>query len=272
MAVHSIIARSILQKSGLPGTEYVINPYTGCVHGCVYCYARFMKRFTNHPEPWGTFLDAKVNAPDLLRRELARRRKPLADGVFLCSVTDPYQRPEEKFRLTRGILEALLERQVPVSILTKSDLVLRDIDLLAQFADCSVGLSFSTTEDDLARELEPRASPPSRRAAALRELHQAGIDTFAFFSPFLPGVSDLDRLWESVAGSVDEIGVEAMNTRGGNWLGVEAVLARRQPALLEACRRAIREESYWADLEARSERIATKAGIRFMGFFRHGTD
>ncbi|HOG47104.1 MAG TPA: radical SAM protein, partial [Anaerolineae bacterium] len=109
MAVREIQAKSMLQKSGLPGAQYVVNPYVGCVHGCVYCYARFMKRFTGHNEPWGRFLDARVNAPELLRRELARRRAPLEGAVFLSSVTDPYQPPEARYRLTRGVREALLD-------------------------------------------------------------------------------------------------------------------------------------------------------------------
>jgi DNA repair photolyase len=270
MGVREVQARSILQRSGLPGTKYVINPYTGCVHGCVYCYARFMKRFTDHPEPWGTFLDAKMNGPELLRQQLARRRKPLTEQVFLSSVTDPYQKPEERYRLTRGVLEALLERQVPVSILTKSDLVLRDLDLLTQFRDCSVGLSLCTLDDVLSRRLEPRASAPSRRLAALRELHAAGVYTYAFFSPFLPGISDLDRLAEAVAGSVDEIGVEAFNTRGGNVSGLEAVLAGASRGTAAACRKELADDAYWNYLEQQSEDKARRMGLAFMGFFRHG--
>ena len=165
MAVNEIFARSILQKSGLPGVEYVINPYTGCTHGCVYCYARFMKRFTGHTELWGTFLDAKVNAPEVLRKQLERRREPLKESVFLPSVTDPYLPVEKRYCLTRGILEVLLEHQVPVSILTKSDMVLRDLDLLRQFECCSVGLSLMTLDDELARRFEPRAPWKSENRA-----------------------------------------------------------------------------------------------------------
>jgi DNA repair photolyase len=190
--------------------------------------------------------------------------------VFLSSVTDPYQKPEERFRLTRGVLEALLERQVPVSILTKSDLVLRDVDLLSRFEDARVGLSMSTLDDDLARRLEPRASPPSSRLAALRALHEVGIYTYAFLSPFIPGVSDLDRMAEAVSGSVDEIGVEAINTRGGNWSGVEALLKAARPDLLAVCRKELEDEQYWKNLEDQSEAWARRAGLTYMGFFRHG--
>ena len=104
MIVKPIRAKSILQKSGLPAAAHVINPYTGCTHGCVYCYARFMKRFTGHSEAWGTFLDAKVNAAEVLKGQLARRREPLKEIVFFSSVTDPYQPAEKQHRFTRRLV------------------------------------------------------------------------------------------------------------------------------------------------------------------------
>lgn len=269
MGVREIQAKSILQKSGLPGVSYAVNPYVGCVHGCVYCYARFMKRFTGHTEPWGSFLDARVNAPEVLRRELARRA-PLAGTVFLSSVTDPYQPPEARYRLTRGVLEALLEHQAPVDILTKSDLVLRDLDLLRQFKDCTVGLSLSTFDDTLARRMEPRAAPPSRRRAALQALHDAGVRTYAFISPYLPHLSaDVEELLEALQGSVDEVGVEALNPTGANWAGVEAAVRRHYPERLEAHRQAVRDDGYWTALEQQARQAAARLGIVFTGFYRH---
>jgi DNA repair photolyase len=270
MAIHSIEAKSVLQKSGLPGTRYVINPYTGCVHGCVYCYARFMKRFTAHREPWGTFLDAKTNAAQVLKKQLDSRRKPLDERVFFSSVTDPYQPPEKRCRLTRSLLEVLLDHQVPVSILTKSDLVLRDLDLLRRIPGATVGLSFSTMDDRLARILEPRASPPSRRIHALRELQAAGIDTWAFLSPFLPGVSDLDAQVVALEGAVGEFGVEAINTRGGNWAGVEKALAGIDPALPGRCKSLSRDAVFWKELEQHARRLARKHRMKLIGFYRHG--
>ena len=269
MGVREIQAKGILQKSGLPGTEYVINPYTGCVHACVYCYARFMKRFTDHPEPWGAFLDAKINAPELLERQLARRRKPLTECVFLSSVTDPYQMPEKKFELTKRILEVLLEHEVPVSILTKSDLVLRDMDLLSRFKDSDVGLSLGTVDDDWAQLLEPRASPPSRRLAALGALRERRISTYAFISPYIPGVSDIRRIVEALAGRVETFAVEAINTRAGNWQGTLGAIARRDPQLARTGARLSDDAKYWRDLEAQTRSLAAQAGIEMTGFFHH---
>lgn len=267
--VRPIRAQSILQKSGLPAAAYVINPYTGCVHGCVYCYARFMKRFTGHAEPWGTFLDAKVNAAEVLRAQLARRRAPLKEMVFFSSVTDPYQPAEKQHRLTRSLLEVLLEHQVPISILTKSDLVLRDLDLLERFESCKVGLSLMTLDEELAHRMEPRAASPPRRLAALAALHEHGIRTQAFISPYLPGISDLDRLVAALAGSIDEIGVEAINTRGGNWRGVAEVLEQHYPDLAEPCARLAKDDSYWNALEARLNQLAGQHGMDNFGFYRH---
>src|SRR5512142_1989327 len=135
MIAKEILARSVLTRSRIPGVEYCVNPYVGCAHGCSYCYAAFMKRFTGHAEPWGAFLDAKVNAVALLRRQL-RRAQP--GRVMLSSVTDPYQAAEKVHRLTRGCLEALLDFRFPVTVLTRSPLVLRDLDLFNRFRDVSV--------------------------------------------------------------------------------------------------------------------------------------
>ncbi len=269
MGVQEVQAKGILQKSGLPGIDYVINPYTGCVHGCVYCYARFMKRFTDHPELWGAFLDAKVNAPDLLARQLSRRRAPLRECVFLSSVTDPYQAPEKKYELTRRLLEVLALYDVPVSILTKSDLVLRDADILSRFSEAEVGMSFGVPDDGWSLLLEPRASPPSRRLAALRALRECGIETSAFISPFIPGVSDIRRAVDALAGAVGGFGVEAINTRAGTWAATLAVIARRDKALAKESNRLASDPEYWRALEVQTRQLAAQAGLELTGFFHH---
>jgi DNA repair photolyase len=269
MGVREIQAKSILQKSRLPGVDYVINPYTGCVHGCVYCYARFMKRFTHHAEPWGSFLDAKVNAPDLLAQLLARRRTPLTECVFLSSVTDPYQPPEKQYQLTRRILEVLSQHDVPVSILTKSDLVLRDADIFGRFSDAEIGMSFGVADDAWSLLLEPRASPPSRRLAALRTLRERGIETYAFVSPFLPGLSNIHQIVEALAGAAGEFGLEAINTNAGTWPATLAVIARRDRAVAKECARLALDPKYWRTLEAQTRQLAAQAGMELTGFFHH---
>jgi DNA repair photolyase len=269
MGINKIEAKSILQKTGISDYGYVINPYRGCTHACVYCYARFMKRFTGHTEPWGEFLDAKINAPEVLKRQLERRGGPIKGGVFLSSVTDLYQPAESIFKLTRGILEVLLEYQVSVSILTKSDLVLRDIDLLRQFKECSVGLSVMTIDEGIARCFEPRAPSPARRIQALRKLKENNIATYAFISPYLPHLSHIEQLMEALNGLIDEAGIEALNTRELYWGGVKGVLMRYYPQLLIGYKQLCQGDRYWDSLEERARLLAAQQNIPFMGVYRH---
>lgn len=136
----AIKCKTILTKSKLPKVDYCYNAYVGCTHSCKYCYAEFMKKFTGHiNDEWGKFIDYKENAVDILKKEVRKIEKD--KWVLMGSVTDTYQPIEKKLLLTRKSLEVFLEYQVPVSILTKSDLVMRDIDILMKFPKCEVGVS-----------------------------------------------------------------------------------------------------------------------------------
>ena len=148
MKIKEIKAKSIITKSAL--ADYVINPYTGCMHGCIYCYARFMKRFTNHPEPWGDFVDVKINAPDLIPEKTDKYKNKT---ILMGSVTDAYHPIEIKYKLTRKILEKLIPLQLDLNILTKSDLVLRDIDLLKKFKNLLVTFSLSFLDEKYRKQL-----------------------------------------------------------------------------------------------------------------------
>src|SRR3989304_2124443 len=141
LIIREIQAKSILTKSGIPGVDYCINPYVGCSHGCRYCYATFMKRYTGHTEPWGGFVDVKITAPEILQRQLKRARNGRG---MISSVTDAYQHIESKYKPTRQCLEILLQNQSPVDILTKSPLVLRDMDIIKKFKDIEVGITITT--------------------------------------------------------------------------------------------------------------------------------
>jgi len=170
-----------------------------------------MKRFTGHREPWGEFVDVKINAPDLLRKEICRK----APGrVWISGVCDPYQPLEKKYELTRSCLEILVVRGWPVTVQTKSPLVLRDIDLLKRSASIEVGLSVTTADDDIRRLFEPNAPPVQERVKALGELHSEGIRTFAMIAPMLPGAEGLAA---QLGGKVDYVLVDRMNYHYGNW-------------------------------------------------------
>ena len=157
MTVRTIPVKSILTKSNLPVCDFSVNPYVGCEHACKYCYASFMKRFTDHPEPWGEFVDAKEWPPLCGAGRYAGRE------AFIGSVTDPYQPCEEKSRRTRALLEQLAGSGMKISIQTKSDLVLRDLDLIRRFPDARVGFSVVQTPKKLAA---PPAATPAPAAAA----------------------------------------------------------------------------------------------------------
>jgi DNA repair photolyase len=209
----NVLAKSILSKSRIPNVDYCVNPYVGCLHACRYCYATFMKRFTDHGEPWGSFVDIKTNAPELLERQLKKARR---GRVMLSSVTDAYQPVESKTGLTRRCLEILLAHRFPVNILTKSPLVLRDLDLIAKFRDIDVGLTITTDEDRVRKAFEPKAPPIEARVRALRELSEKGVRTFVFIGPVLP--MNPKALARKLRGHVSYIFVDRMNyaskTRG----------------------------------------------------------
>ena len=162
MIIKQIESKTILSVSRV--YCYVINPYRGCQHNCSYCYARFMKRFTGHREAWGQFVDVKINAPDLLRREITKK-KP--GKVWISGVCDPYQPLEAKYLLTRQCLEILAQNNWPVVVQTRSPLVLRDIDILKEGRDFEVGLSVTTADDSIRKLFEPDAPAIKDRVRAL---------------------------------------------------------------------------------------------------------
>ncbi len=210
LIVKEVQAKTILSKSKV--YPYVVNPYTGCQHGCWYCYARFMKRVTGHREPWGEFVDVKINAADLLRVEIKKKRR---GRVWVSGVCDPYQPLEAKYRLTRQCLEILALNTWPVIIQTRSPLVLRDIDIIKDAQDFEVGLSITTADDRIRKLFEPQAPPINDRIQALDELHKAGIRTYAMIAPVLPGAEGLAEL---LKGKIDYVLTDRMNYHYADWV------------------------------------------------------
>jgi len=206
MKVKEIFAKSLLTKTAIPGFDYCINPYIGCAHGCRYCYASFMKRFTGHLEPWGEFIDVKVNAPYLLRKQLKRARHGV---VALSTVTDPYQPVEKKYQLTRKCLEALLDVRFSVNLLTRSPLCLRDMDLFKRFDNIEVGLSITTHDEGIKKIFEPCSPSILSRVEALKALRQEKIGTYAFIGPMLP--LNPKPLVAMLEGVTDEVLIDRMN-------------------------------------------------------------
>lgn len=207
-------AKSIFTKSGLPGSDWVINPYNGCLFGCMYCYAAQIARWKHPNEEWGTYLDVKSNAPELLRKELNSLEKKLKTknfgSVFFSSVTDPYVGMEIKYQLTRKCLEVLADfgYEGSIAIQTKSPLVTRDIDVLKRLKKISVGFTVTTLDDKVSRFLEVKAPPVSARIEALKELHTAGIPTYAFIGPLLPHFTNDEEKINELLDKLQEVGVK----------------------------------------------------------------
>jgi len=205
--IREVKVKSILTKTGIPGIDYCINPYVGCSHGCRYCYATFMKRFTAHTEAWGSFVDVRINAPEVLQKQLTRKNR--SGHIIISSVTDPYQWVEGKYKLTRQCLEVLLPYKFSISILTKSPLVLRDIDLFKKFGDIEVGVTITTDDEKIRKIFEPHAPPIGARINALKNLHDNGVKTYAFIGPVLP--MNPDALIEKLRPHVDSVIIDRMN-------------------------------------------------------------
>jgi DNA repair photolyase len=203
MEIREITAKSILSKSQV--ADYAVNPYVGCSHACVYCYAKFMKRFTGHAEPWGAFVDVKVNAAELLAKEVMKKKR---GRVWISGVCDPYQPLERKYRLTRRCLAVLVENGWPITVQTKSPLVLRDLDILKRAADVEVGFTITTADERMRKIFEPGAPPTAKRIEALHTLHAEGIKTFVMIAPVLPGAEKLPDLLKD---SADHVLVDRLN-------------------------------------------------------------
>jgi DNA repair photolyase len=203
--VREIEAKSILNASKV--YDYCINPYTGCQVACVYCYAAlFMRRYSGHAEPWGGFVDVKINAPGLLARQIDKAKK---GTIWIASVCDPYQPLEKKYALTRRLVEALIGKEFPVVIQSKSALLRRDLDVIRRLSDVEVGFTIATEDETSARLFEPGAAPVGDRIEILKEFKAAGVRTFAFAGPLLPG--NPESLAALLAPVVDHVFIDRMN-------------------------------------------------------------
>ena len=262
--MREVECKSVLNKGGI--ADYSLNCYTGCQHGCIYCYARFMQRFHPHPEPWGEFVDVKVNAPEALKRQL-KRAQP--GGVFVSSACDAWQPLEREWELTRECCRLLAKHGFQPNALTKSALVLRDLDVFRP-GQGRIGVTITTLDERLARLWEPRAGSVGERLRVLRTAREAGLETAVMFGPLLPWLSDgqesLDSLFEQAAElDVKVIWVDALNPRPRVWPAVAELLRAEYPELREPYSRMLHHEetraAYMAALRERVRRAARRARI-----------
>ncbi|MBP5620452.1 MAG: radical SAM protein [Thermoguttaceae bacterium] len=263
-------------------SDYAINPYVGCPHACRYCYASFMRRLTNHDELWGDFLDVKRCSKPLGKKRLTGK------SVFMSSVTDCYNPLEAKYRITRRILEELAPIECELSITTKSNLLLRDLDLLrartrlfrrpATLFDavdrerCGIRVvsSINTLDEDFREEMD-RASTIAERLDMLETCRRAGIPTILFMSPIFPYVTDFRAIVDRAAPIVDAIWFENLNLRGGYKEDVLAYVRARYPQYYKGYLAIYQRDdvSYWLDLKEEIADYCERVGVSYQIMFHY---
>ena len=265
MKIQTVEAKNLIVKSNLPASDYVVNPYIGCSHQCRYCYASFMKRFTGHSEAWGTFVDIKQCARMKFPRNLSQKT------LLFSSVTDPYQPLEKKYGATREILEKLIGIPVKTEILTKSYSVTQDINIFKQLSNIRIGISMNSLDDSFRKDMEPGASSVAQRIKALRELHEAGLSTYAFISPIFPGITDIEHLVDAVTPYVEEICFENLNLRGVQIKYMLSYIQDKDPSLVPLYQKIYlqHQTDYWEAQESLIHSLESQYSVKFTNYFYH---
>ena len=257
--IKDINVKSILTKSNLPVADYSVNPYIGCEHECKYCYASFMKRFTNHSEPWGSFVDIK-HWPDIKNPEKYKGKE-----LFLGSVCDPYQPVEEKYMRTRALLEQMQGSGCSLSIATKSDLVLRDLDIIKTFPNARVSWSINTLDENFKNDMD-KAVSIERRFNAMKAFYDAGIRTTCFISPIFPEITDVPSIIQKAKNQCNLIWLENLNLRGDYKFVILKYIAEKYPELKSLYQDIYMkgDRSYWAALDAEMKDFCEKENLLYV--------
>ena len=264
MIIKEIKTNDYLTKSNLPSSDYVINPYVGCTHGCKYCYASFMKRFTGHDEKWGEFIDIKSCNKKIDLKKISGK------NVFLSSVTDCYNELEEKYCITRNILEQLQYSDCNLSISTKSKLILRDIDILKKIKNLTVSLSINTLDEKFRSDMD-NASSINERLETLRKLHENGIYTILFMAPIFPYITEWKEIIEISKDFVDEYWFENLNLRGSYKKEILEYIKTNYSKLYDSYVEIYvkNKDEYWRNLAIEIEKYCDENNIKYINYFYH---
>jgi DNA repair photolyase len=265
MVVRKIVSKEAIVKSKLPAADYVVNAYTGCTHKCIYCYAEFMKRFTNHIEKWGEFIDIKCFEKIKIPKDIENKY------IFISSVTDPYNHFEIKYKKTEQILEELKKINCYIGILTKSDKVLRDIDLFKQMKNIEIGISLNTVDDTFRKIIEPKASTVEERINTLKILKDNNVNNYLFMSPLFPYLSDYKKIIEQTKDFVDYYGFENLNLRAGYKFKVLDLIKQKYSNLFDLYIDIYKNnnQTYWNNLETEIVNFCKKNNVKYKMFFHH---
>lgn len=264
MIVKTINTNNYVSKSNLPASDYVINPYVGCPHGCKYCYASFMKRFTNHSEPWGEFIDIKKCDKKIDINKLSGKR------VFMSSVTDCYNEYEKEYMLTRKILEELTSSDCILNISTKSNLILRDLDILKRIKNLEVSFSINTLDENFKNDMD-KGSSIKERLEALKVLHENGIRTVLFMSPIFPYLTDCISIIEESKSYVDEFWFENLNLRGEYKKVILDYIKSKYPKYYKEYINIYlnNDNTYWEVLGDSLNEYCNSHNIKYKNYFYH---
>ena len=265
MVVKEIASKEAIVKSKLPAADYVVNAYTGCTHKCIYCYAEFMKRFSNHNENWGDFIDIKIFEKINIPKDIQNKY------VFVSSVTDPYNHYEVKYGKTRQVLDKLKDVNCHIGILTKSKNVLNDIELFKQIKNVEVGISLNTTDDNFRKIIEPKASTVEDRINTLKFLRKNNIKNYLFMSPIFPYLSDYKKIIERTKDFVDYYGFENLNLRAGYKYRVLDTIKQKYPELFNNYIDIYKNNNkdYWIKLEKEIISYCKNSKIKYKMYFHH---
>lgn len=214
-----IYCKSALTKSKLPGIDYSLNPYIGCSFSCSYCYVPYL--FKMKREEWKN-VKAKMNMPDLLCREIRKKERGI---VGISSSTDAYQPYEKKYEITKKCIELLSRYGWKIDILTKSELVLRDINIIKK-SDAKVGITITTFNEEILKDWEPYAPHPSRRIEAIKKFSDEGIFTYVFFGPVFPFINDEEIKYcieEFINAGAKEVIVDSLHIKQGMANEIERI-------------------------------------------------
>ena len=259
MIINHKEVKSVISKSNLPIAGFTVNPYVGCAHACKYCYADFMKRFTNHKEKWGTFVDVK-HWPDIKNPQ-----KYSGQTIIVGSVTDGYHPCEKEFEKTREFLKEFEGADANLIITTKSSLILRDLDLIKKFPDPIISLSINTLDEEFRKDMD-NASPISERLNTLKRFHDEGIKTVCFVSPIFPGITDVFEIINEVSDYVDYIWLENLNLRGAYKKVILDYIREKHPDLELLYEDIYKHKNmdYWSELDKKIENFANKNGYMYV--------